>query len=104
MKKMKKMKKRKTFDVGHSTDGSPVRVSLEYYDTFGAMQCARKAADIIARRLFGKSGYCRILNLDSWATDYSFLTYNAFVGYDNGYGSTIGRNIFVYVNPPELED
>jgi hypothetical protein len=51
----------------------------------------------IARKRYGKTGYCRTLNLESWSQDNTLGEYNAFVGYTpagkHNIGTTIGSNI-----------
>lgn len=61
----------------------------------------REAAEIFANRMarktYGKSGYCRTCNLESWSQDRSRGDYNAFIGYtpsgQHNTGLTVGNNI-----------
>ena len=85
------MKERKTIDVdGHTGMGWGVRVPVE---------CEYKAeyvAGILARREYGKRGVCRSINLESWSSDGSSHTYQAFIGIPDGNGCT-GRNVWIYL-------
>lgn len=56
----------------------------------------RLAAEIVARREFGRRGVCRTMRLDSWATDGSFYTYEAFIGRSGRDGTCTGHNIWIY--------
>jgi hypothetical protein len=58
---------------------------------------ARKAAEILARRLYGRRGICRTLNLESWAPDGSSRTYQAFLGTPADHGVVVGDNFWIYV-------
>ena len=53
--------------------------------------------DRIARKHYGKSGYCRTLNLESWSQDNTLGEYCAFIGYTpkgkHNIGTTVGSNI-----------
>ena len=84
------MKQRRTVDITHTGPGGDVRAPVDCTDK------AEYAAGVIARRIFGRGGYCRTLHCDSWAEDGSSYTYEAFVGYSFGNGCT-GRNIRIYV-------
>lgn len=59
---------------------------------------AKHAADIIARREFGKRGFCRTIRLDSYTRDGSVHTYEAFIGRPvrGERGTTTGRNVWIY--------
>jgi hypothetical protein len=43
-------------------------------------EAARVIAERLARRSYGRRGYCRVLRLDSWTQDGSTHHYQAFVG------------------------
>jgi hypothetical protein len=55
-----------------------------------------------ARREYGKAGYVRLCNAESWAQDGSFATYNCFIGYtprgSHNRGTTTGRNVSISVS------
>ena len=100
--------KRKTFDIDHTGKGGPVRMPLERYTNLSdeypsdrISDIVKEAADIIARREYGKGGYCRICNLNSWTQDGTLATYECFIGYSVGDGNTSGRNIQIYWRKPE---
>ena len=59
---------------------------------------AKHAADIIARREFGKRGYCRSIRHDSRTEDGKCHTYEAFIGrpVPGERGTTAGRSIWIY--------
>lgn len=102
------MSRRKTFDIDHTGKGGPVRVPLEryrnreeYYPSDGISEIVNEAADIVARREYGKTGFCRICNLDSWREDGTYAVYQCFIGYPVGDGATSGKNIWVYWREPE---
>lgn len=103
------MKSRKTFDVTHTGKGGPVRIPLEryrnledYYPSDRVSDIIREAADIVARREYGKTGYCRICNQDSYCQDGTRSTYQCFIGYPVGdNGETSGKNIWVFWTAPE---
>ena len=72
----------------------------------GADPC-RVAADIFARREFGRRGYCRTMREDSHAADGSSYTSEAFIGVDDRSGSCVGRNVWIrleFENRPHEED
>ena len=56
----------------------------------------KEAAEIFAgraaRKAFGKKGYVRICNLESYSQDNTLGEYNAFIGYRTGQGETTGVN------------
>jgi len=85
------MSKRKTIDVSHTGDGADVRVPVENGDP------ARYAAEVVARRMYGRRGYCRVCRLESWAADGSSQTWEAFIGHAARGGGTDGHNIRLYV-------
>ena len=85
----------KTLKIDHTGKGGPVRVRKSEINE--DTNAAKIAAGILARREFGRRGYCRTLRLDSWAADGSSYTYQAFIGRDDGHGATVGRNIWIYV-------
>ena len=59
---------------------------------------AQHAADIIARREYGKRGFCRSLRHDSRTEDGRSHTYEAFIGraVPGQPGTTAGRNVWIY--------
>lgn len=77
----------------HTGDGGPVRA-----------ETAQRAAEILARRMYGKRGTVGALRLDSYAADGSYATWQAFVGVGptqaerRRYGANgiTGRNIWIY--------
>lgn len=72
----------------HTGTGGPVRRA----------ESAEQAADIIARREYGKRGICRTLRLDSYTEDRRNYTYEAFIGrpVKGEPGATAGRNVWIY--------
>jgi hypothetical protein len=54
-------------------------------------------ADRLAQKSYGKSGYARTCNLESWSQDNTLGEYNAFIGYTpsgkHNIGTTVGSNI-----------
>ncbi len=61
---------------------------------------AKQAADIIARRLYGRRGVCASFRLDCWAEDGSSQTWEAFLGKRVRDGVS-GRNVWVYLRRVE---
>jgi hypothetical protein len=59
-------------------------------DTETALEAAEIIAGRIARRQYGRRGYCRVLRMESWSADYA--EYSAFLGYTRN-GETIGSNV-----------
>ena len=61
-------------------------------------ESAEHAADIIARREYGKRGFCRTIRLDCYTEDRRSHTYQAFIGRPvPGNSRTIsGRDIWIY--------
>lgn len=53
----------------------------------------------LARRAYGSRGQVRILRLDSWPADHSYMRYSAFLGLRNRDGSTSGHNVWLNVYP-----
>jgi hypothetical protein len=51
-----------------------------------------------ARRAYGRRGYVRTMRLDCWTENGSSHTFEAFIGYDVGGGTTSGRNVWIYVD------
>lgn len=84
---------RKTRKIDHTGKGGPVRVSVE----LDWEEAAERCADVVARREYGRSAYCRHVTLNSWAEDHTSATYEAFIGVSVGDGSMAGRNIWIYV-------
>ena len=60
-------------------------------------EAAEIFANRIARKNYGKRGYCRTCNLNSWSRDHSLGEYQAFIGYTpagkHNRNSTAGNNI-----------
>lgn len=89
---------KKTTIIKHTGVGGDVRVRAD-----NARNMARAAADILARREFGKRGTVVMLRLDSWSEDGKAHTYEAFIGrqptasevrkYGNG---VTGHNVWIY--------
>ena len=82
----------KTRQITHTGKGGPVRA-----------ETAQQAAEILARRMYGKRGTVGALRLDSSAMDGSIATWEAFVGVDptqaerrRGANGITGRNIWIY--------
>lgn len=46
-----------------------------------------------ARAAFGRKGYARTCNLESWSQDGAFGEFNAFIGYRTGQHETTGYNV-----------
>jgi hypothetical protein len=67
-------------------------------------EAARKAADIIAKRLFGEIGRVGALRWDCESRDGRYTDYEAFVGEPSGYSpdGTWGHNVWIYVTDPNL--
>ena len=63
-------------------------------------ESARDAASMLARRDYGKSGYCRTLRLDCETEDGSSRTYEAMIAHEvyvgRGRKETAGRNVWIY--------
>lgn len=74
-----------------TTYDPPRRIRAESRD-----DAARKVADTIARRWYGRGGYCRHVREDCRRMDGSETTFEAFVGHNVGDGCQ-GRNIWLYV-------
>jgi hypothetical protein len=58
---------------------------------------ARIFANRLARRTYGKRGYCYTVRADSWATDNSSHTFEAFIGRDVPNSGCEGHNEWLYV-------
>jgi hypothetical protein len=50
----------------------------------------------LARREYGKKGYCRVKNLEAWNRKHCNATWNVFIGYKTGLNETTGKNILIY--------
>ncbi len=76
------------------------RYTNSYDSVTTKAQDAREAANIIARRIYGRRGYARTLRLDSSSRDGSSATYEAFIGVTprNEPSRTVGRNIWIYAS------
>jgi len=57
------------------------------------IEAATQFAARKARAAFGRKGYVRLCNLESWASDGSLAEYNAFIGYRSAPGETTGHNV-----------
>lgn len=68
-------------------------------------QDMRDAAEVFAgreaRKAYGRSGYCRTLRLDGWSQDGTRATYEGFIGYSDGNGGTIGKNVWLTIDKQE---
>jgi hypothetical protein len=92
------MKTRKTITIKHTGAGNDIRIPATSENP------ARDAADILARREFGRRGVVVTFRLDSWSEDGKSHTYEAFIGRSptaaeaRKYGNGItGRNVWIYV-------
>jgi hypothetical protein len=60
-------------------------------------EAAEIFADRMARKKYGKTGYARTCNLESWSQDQTLGEYSAFIGYTpagkHNRGTTVGGNI-----------
>lgn len=60
-------------------------------------EAAETFAGRMARKKYGKTGYCRTCNLESWSQDQTLGEFNAFIGYTpagkHNKGTTVGGNI-----------
>ena len=89
---------KKTITIKHTGTGGDVRVMSD------SEHPARDAANILARRMYGKRGTVVTLRLDSWSEDGTSHTYEAFIGrsptasearkYGNGVS---GRTVWIFV-------
>lgn len=86
---------KKTITLQHTGTGGDVRVRADSEHT------VRDAANILARRMYGKRGTVVTLRLDSWSEHSS--TWEAFIGREptnaerRKYGNGVtGRNIWIY--------
>ena len=63
-------------------------------------ESARDAASMLARRDYGKSGYCRTLRLDCETEDGSSRTYEVMIAHEvyvgRGRKETAGRKVWIY--------
>jgi hypothetical protein len=65
----------------------------------------KEAAEIFANRkarsAFGRRGYARTCNLESWSQDNTIGEFEAFIGYRTARNETTGRNarFTVFLNP-----
>jgi hypothetical protein len=75
-----------------TTYDPPKRVRAETRD-----EAARIVAERIARRWYGRQGYCHHVRHDCRTMDGRQHTYEAFVGHDVRGSGCAGRNIWVYV-------
>lgn len=57
-----------------------------------------------ARRAYGRRGYARTCVQGSYARDFSFAEWSAFIGYSSGRNETTGHNVHFTVHQAELED
>jgi hypothetical protein len=56
-------------------------------------EAAQIFADRKARKIFGKSGYCRTCLLGSWSQNGEMGEFSAFIGYSTGANETAGINV-----------
>jgi len=70
----------------------------------GFKEAAEVFANRIARREFGKRGYARTCNQNSFSASGRFAAYNAFIGYPTNPGETSGYNINFIVNIINFEE
>ena len=89
---------KKTITIKHTGTGGDVRVAID-----SARNMARAAADILARREFGRRGTVVAIRLDSWSEDGKAHTYEAFIGRlptaseARKYGDGVtGHNVWIY--------
>lgn len=54
---------------------------------------AETIANRKARAAYGRRGYARTCNLESWSEDGSIGEFSAFIGYSSGQGETTGHNV-----------
>jgi hypothetical protein len=63
---------------------------------------AQEAATIFANRRardeYGRKGYARTVRLDCWTEDRRDYTFEAFIGYSVGQGTTSGHNVWLHVH------
>ena len=53
----------------------------------------------LARKQFGRKGYCRICRLDGWDEQGRFGEYEVFIGYNGAErGTTVGHNEWIIVH------
>ena len=68
-------------------------------------EAAEIFAGRMARKKYGKTGYCRTCNLESWSQDQTLGEFNAFIGYTpagkHNRGTTVGGNIRFSVRTEE---
>jgi hypothetical protein len=55
-------------------------------------------AERLARRRFGKRGYCRTMRLDSWTENGHTHTFEVFIGYDVDRNTCSGFNEWLHVH------
>jgi hypothetical protein len=82
---------RKTIDVTHTGRGGVIRVPKT------AEHTAQYAAEILARREFGRRGEATSLRFDACASDESSYVYQAFIGAPSPGGGLDGHNVWIYV-------
>ncbi len=63
-------------------------------------ESAHDTANTLARRDYGRSGYCRTLRLDCETEDSRCRTYEATIAHEvcvgHGRKETVGRNVWIY--------
>ena len=66
-----------------------------------AKEAAWLFANRLAKREYGKKGYCHHTRLDSASTDGRYGNYECFIGYRTEGGMTSGKNVHlsVYIEP-----
>ena len=65
-----------------------------------AREAARVFATRLARKKYGRAGYCRTLRLDSWTEDSKNHTFQAFIGraVRGEPGATTGNDEWIFVH------
>ena len=58
---------------------------------------AQAFAERLARRTYGRKGYCRNVRLDCWTESGTSHTFEVFIGYSVGQGTTSGHNEWLHV-------
>lgn len=74
----------------HCENHRPIVASEDIEDIKAA---AEAFAGRKARAAFGRKGYARTCNLESWSQDGAFGEFNAFIGYRTGQHETTGYNV-----------
>lgn len=56
-------------------------------------EAAEVFANRMARKKYGRSGYCRTCKMDSYSQDGTLAQFSAFIGYTTGQNETTGNNV-----------